>query len=192
MRVKHHSPHDAHTQCVSGISDCIVWHMTGSNSKPDLKALFRHHHMQRKRSIIWELGTTKPVLSHLLKRGSINGHTEIHYRNAGQHHGQLAEAYSAAYALVLFGNEARLVLASPHFYLLQWESLIRRLLNGFLNAWVCVWFQFKIRSYVRLCESAFVCVGMDGWIYLANGSKYFHVGCCCCCFLLVTWYINVC
>lgn len=54
VRVKHHSPHDAHGHWAFGIWRSIVWHITGSNSKPDLKALsgeiaYIYEYRERKR-----------------------------------------------------------------------------------------------------------------------------------------------
>lgn len=49
-----------------------------------------------------------------LERGRVYGHAEIDNGDAGQHHGQLAEANGATDALVLLGYQARLVLATRH------------------------------------------------------------------------------
>lgn len=48
-----------------------------------------------------------------LVAGHVDGDGEVDERHAGQHDGQLAQAHEPADALVLLGDEAGLVLATP-------------------------------------------------------------------------------
>lgn len=89
--------------------------MTGSCSKPDLKALKRGIIIYGSYIYIFIIKGGCPGRQvYPLEGGRVDGHAQVDDGHAGQHHRELAEADGATDALVLLGYQARFVLAPRH------------------------------------------------------------------------------
>lgn len=105
-----------------------------------------------------------------LKRGRVNGHTEVDNGDAGHHHGQLAQANGATDALVLLGYKARLVLAPSHGYGLGRTCWIRKELNLqpflFLTLYP-IYILFKVTGLRVVSSSVAVAVSVSVSVWFA-------------------------